>query len=66
LWYSLLDLGLQHGLIKRSGSWFTYGDIQLGQGRERARAFLEENTEIREKLELELKKALGLIEEETA
>ena len=62
----LLDLGLQHGLIKRSGSWFTYGDTQLGQGRERARAFLEENTEIREKLELELKKALGLIEEETA
>jgi len=62
----LLDLGLQHGLIKRSGSWFTYGDIQLGQGRERARTFLEENKEIREKLELELKKALGLIEEETA
>jgi len=62
----LIDLGLQHGLIKRSGSWFTYGDIQLGQGRERARAFLEENKELREKLEFELKKALGLIEEETA
>jgi len=62
----LIDLGLQHGLIKRSGSWFAYGDIQLGQGRERARAFLEENKELREKLEFELKKALGLIEEETA
>ncbi|HEX7449934.1 MAG TPA: DNA recombination/repair protein RecA, partial [Pirellulales bacterium] len=50
----VLDLALAQKLIVRSGTWFRYGEMQLGQGRERARAFLEENpalvAELREKV----------------
>ncbi|MDI6851080.1 MAG: recombinase RecA [bacterium] len=57
----LIDWGLEHGLIKRSGTWYSFKDIQLGQGREKARLFLKENAEVRKELENELKKALGLV-----
>uniref|UniRef100_A0A7V3ZXP1 Protein RecA n=1 Tax=candidate division WOR-3 bacterium TaxID=2052148 RepID=A0A7V3ZXP1_UNCW3 len=57
----LIDWGLEHGIIKRSGTWFSFKDIQLGQGREKARLFLKENPEVRKELENELKKALGLL-----
>ncbi|MCG8585671.1 MAG: DNA recombination/repair protein RecA, partial [Pirellulales bacterium] len=46
----LLDLGLQHKVLERSGSWLRYGDQQLGQGRERAREFLKENRELAEEI----------------
>ena len=50
----LVDLAVDEKIISRSGSWFSYGKVKLGQGRDRARAFLEENpdavTEIRDKL----------------
>ena len=39
----LIDMGLDAGLIRKSGSWYSYGDERMGQGREQARAFLEEN-----------------------
>ena len=42
----LIDLGLVYNLITRSGTWLSYGDTKLGQGRDKARAFLEENQEI--------------------
>lgn len=42
----ILDLGVLHGIVKRSGSWFKYGDAYLGQGKEKARAFLAENREV--------------------
>jgi recombination protein RecA len=42
----LLDLGVQYGIIEKSGAWFSCGSERLGQGRENARKFLEENTEI--------------------
>jgi recombination protein RecA len=57
----LLDLGMQHGLVTQKGTWFSYGDLQLGQGRERARAYLEEDVVVRERLELEIRTAEGLI-----
>jgi len=50
----ILDLAMEHRLVARSGAWFRYGDLQLGQGRERAREFLLENkkllSELREKI----------------
>ncbi|MEO0198412.1 MAG: recombinase RecA [candidate division WOR-3 bacterium] len=57
----LIDWGLEHGIIKRSGTWFSYKDIQIGQGREKARIFLKENPEVKKEIERELKRSLGLI-----
>ncbi|RKZ03056.1 MAG: recombinase RecA [Candidatus Hydrothermota bacterium] len=57
----LLDLGLQHGLVKKSGTWYSYKDKQLGQGKENARRFLEEHPEIRAELENLVMQELGLV-----
>jgi recombination protein RecA len=56
----LLDVGVEKRVIEKSGSWLSYGGERIGQGRENARAFLKENTEVRDKLEVELRTALGL------
>jgi recombination protein RecA len=56
----LLDLGVARGLLEKSGTWISYGGERLGQGRENARLFLRENTDIRDKLEVALRKNLGL------
>jgi recombination protein RecA len=42
----LIDMGLEMGLVKKSGAWFTVGDIRLGQGRENAKEFLRQNTDV--------------------
>jgi recombination protein RecA len=57
----LLDLGVQHNQVEKSGSWFSYKGERIGQGRENAKQFLRDNADIREKIDLELRKALGLI-----
>jgi recombination protein RecA len=56
----LIDVGAARGLIDKSGSWFSYRGERIGQGREHARQFLEEHAEVRERLEAELRQALGL------
>jgi recombination protein RecA len=56
----LLDLGLSSNVLAQKGTWYTYGDLQLGQGREKARAHLEENRDVAAKLEREVRTALGL------
>jgi recombination protein RecA len=56
----LLDLGVAKGLLEKSGTWISYKSDRLGQGRENARLFLREHTDIRDKIEHELRKALGL------
>jgi recombination protein RecA len=61
----LLDLGVEKGLIEKSGTWLSYGGERLGQGRDNARVFLKENTDIRDKLEAALRKTLGLSAVET-
>jgi recombination protein RecA len=48
---SLLDVGVEKGIIKKSGAWFTYNGEQLGQGRENAKAFLLEHTEVTAEIE---------------
>ena len=45
-----LDFGVEHGLVNKSGTWFSYGDVRLGQGRENARRFLRENSDIRDRI----------------
>jgi recombination protein RecA len=47
----LLDLGLEMGLVKKSGAWFNVGDIRLGQGRENAKDFLRQNTDVAHAIE---------------
>jgi recombination protein RecA len=56
----LLDLGVEHKLIEKSGAWFAIGSDRLGQGRENARQFLKDNPTIRMTVESRLRKALGL------
>ena len=46
----LLDLGTTHNVVNRSGAWFKYGDTYLGQGKEKARNFLIENTDVAEEI----------------
>jgi recombination protein RecA len=56
----LLDLGVAQGLIEKTGTWLSFAGERLGQGRENARLFLKENPDIREKIEVALRKRLGL------
>jgi len=51
----ILDLGVESGIITKSGTWFTYGDTRLGQGRENARTFLEEHPEIADEIEARIR-----------
>jgi recombination protein RecA len=55
----LLDLGVLHELVEKSGSWFSYSGERIGQGRDNARAFLVANPEAREQLDAALRKKLG-------
>jgi recombination protein RecA len=48
---SIIDIGVETGLLNKSGSWFTYGDTRIGQGRENAKQFLEDRPEIMQELE---------------
>ena len=56
----LIDLGVKLGLIEKSGSWFSYGEERIGQGRENAKTFLKEHPEIGEEIELKIREAHGL------
>ncbi|MCB9761928.1 MAG: recombinase RecA [Alphaproteobacteria bacterium] len=55
----ILDLGEERGVVKRSGAWYAWGEHRLGQGRERARAFLKDNPEIRDAMVATLWQELG-------
>ncbi len=56
----LLDLGVAHNIVEKSGSWYSYKSDRIGQGRENARQFLKDNQDIKVKVDTELRKALGL------
>ena len=58
---SLIDYGVDHGIVKKSGAWYTYGSEQLGQGKENSRNFLLENTDIANEIEQKLLVKLGVI-----
>ncbi len=57
---SLLDLGVEEGIIAKSGAWYTYGDERLGQGREAAKDFLREHTDLRDSIERQIREKLGI------
>lgn len=56
----LVDLGTDKAVLEKSGTWYSFDGERIGQGRENARLFLKENTDIREKLEAAVRKAVGL------
>ncbi len=57
---SLIDLGVEHGIVRKSGAWYTYDGTQLGQGKENARRFLRENVDMATEVEKKIKEKLGV------
>ena len=57
---SLLDLGVTHKVVEKSGAWYAYGSERIGQGRENAKRFLQENPAMADEIESKLRAALGL------
>ncbi|MGB8650287.1 MAG: recombinase RecA [Mycobacteriales bacterium] len=57
---SLIDMGVEHGFIRKSGAWYTYEGDQLGQGKENARAFLRDNPDLADEVERKIKEKLGI------
>jgi recombination protein RecA len=62
---SIVDAGVNAGIINKSGSWFSYNDIKLGQGRENAKEFLRQNPEIYKEIENLIRQKYGLIKKES-
>jgi recombination protein RecA len=56
----LLDLGVKAGVVEKSGSWFSYGDERIGQGRENAKQFLKDNPDVALAIEDKIRAAHGL------
>ncbi|MCC3292753.1 MULTISPECIES: recombinase RecA [Arthrobacter] len=56
----LIDMGVEHGLVKKSGAWFTYDGDQLGQGKENSRNFLKDNPDLADELERRIREKLGI------
>jgi len=54
----ILDIGVDYGIIKKSGSWFSYGDTKLGQGRDAVKGLIKDNPELMEELENKIKEAI--------
>jgi recombination protein RecA len=62
----LIDLGVAQNLVEKSGSWFSFKGERIGQGRENARQFLKDNADIRQIIDSELRKTLGLVKPDAA
>jgi recombination protein RecA len=60
----ILDMGVDANIIDRAGSWYSYGDVRLGQGRENSKDFLSENEDIMEEIEHKIKVKVGLVDDE--
>jgi recombination protein RecA len=57
---SLIDLGVEQGIVRKSGAWYTYESDQLGQGKENARSFLRDNPDLADEIEKKIKEKLGI------
>ncbi|GEM00292.1 recombinase RecA [Cellulomonas terrae] len=57
---SLIDMGVEHGFVRKSGAWYTYEGDQLGQGKENARGFLRDNPDLANELDKKIKEKLGI------
>ncbi len=58
---SLLDVATSLGVTSRTGSWYSYGDVRLGQGRDNSRVFLEENPDVADEIERQVRATAGLV-----
>jgi recombination protein RecA len=56
----VMDLAVENDVVAKSGAWFSYGDVRLGQGRENAKAFLQENPDIAAEVEAKVKDIMGI------
>jgi len=56
----LIDMGVEHGFVRKSGAWYTYEGDQLGQGKENARQFLKDNPDLADEIERKVKAKLGV------
>ncbi|HEX6232209.1 MAG TPA: recombinase RecA [Jiangellaceae bacterium] len=56
----LIDMGVEHGFVRKSGAWYTYEGDQLGQGKENARKFLKDNPDLADEIEKKIKEKLGV------
>ncbi len=56
----LIDIGVEEGIVEKSGSWYSYGDLRLGQGKENARDFLMENPDVLEEVDARVRVSIGL------
>ena len=56
----LVDLGVEYNIVKKSGSWFSYGETKLGQGREAVKQLMKDNPELAEEVEMKIKEAIKL------
>ena len=56
----LVDLGVEFDIVKKAGSWFSYGETKLGQGREAVKQLLKDNPELAEEIEAKIKAAASL------
>jgi recombination protein RecA len=59
----ILDLGVAYEIVKKSGSWFSYGDTKLGQGRDAVKTLLLDNPELSEELEEKIREAIAAVSE---
>jgi recombination protein RecA len=59
----LVDLGVKAGIVEKSGAWFSYDSVRLGQGRENAKTFLKEHPDVAAKIESQIRQNSGLIAE---
>jgi len=57
---SLVDVGVEAGVLTKSGTWFSYGDTRLGQGRDNARTFLEEHPDVADQIERQVRSISGM------
>ena len=55
----IIDLGVDYEIIKKSGSWFSYGDMKIGQGRDAVKEALKSNAALMEEIELRVREAMG-------
>ncbi|MPZ74493.1 MAG: intein-containing recombinase RecA, partial [Nitriliruptorales bacterium] len=58
---SIIDVGVEHGIVKKAGAWYTYEGEQLGQGRENARKFLREHDDVANEIYKKVTEKLGLV-----
>jgi recombination protein RecA len=56
----LIDLGVEHKMVVKSGAWYSYGDLRLGQGRDNSKQFLRDNPDLADEIELKLRDKIGL------